>query len=118
MRLDRIAIPTIPAARVLPRRSSAAVIGEQRTASDDLGKQKLTMTEASGSDSVRCIVFQKEIHASRSMMAITVVQSIHPQIPLTLALPCRNVKLGNAVTPNFAGGVLKLPIFKSLISPH
>jgi hypothetical protein len=41
MRLDRIAIPTIPAARVLPRRSSAAVIGEQRTASDDLRKQKL-----------------------------------------------------------------------------
>jgi hypothetical protein len=41
MRLDRIAIPTIPAARVLPRRSSAAVIGEQRTASEDLGKKKL-----------------------------------------------------------------------------
>src|SRR4029077_8966478 len=40
-RLDRIAMPTTPAARVLPRRSSAAVIGEQRTASDDLRKQKL-----------------------------------------------------------------------------
>jgi hypothetical protein len=40
-RLDRIARPTIPAARVLPRRSPTAVIGEQRTASDDLGKQKL-----------------------------------------------------------------------------
>src|SRR5438105_9643947 len=39
--LDRIAMPTIPAARVLPRRSSTAVIGEQRTASDDLRKQKL-----------------------------------------------------------------------------
>src|SRR4030095_3768304 len=41
MRLDRIAMPTIPAARGPPRRSSAAVIGEQGTASDDLGKQKL-----------------------------------------------------------------------------
>src|SRR5205823_3707934 len=40
-RLDRIAMPTTPAARVLPRRSSTAVIGEQRTASDDLRKQKL-----------------------------------------------------------------------------
>jgi hypothetical protein len=40
-RLDRIAIPTIPAARVLPRQSSAAVIGEQRTESQDLRKQKL-----------------------------------------------------------------------------
>src|SRR5262245_40108052 len=40
-RLDRIATPTTPAARVLPRRSSAAVIGEQRTASDNLRKQKL-----------------------------------------------------------------------------
>src|SRR5947207_5021193 len=40
-RLDRIAMPTTPAARGLPRRSSTAVIGEQRTASDDLRKQKL-----------------------------------------------------------------------------
>jgi hypothetical protein len=37
---------TTPAARVLPRRSSAAVIGEQRTASDDLRKQKLHDTIA------------------------------------------------------------------------
>src|SRR5204863_3652617 len=41
IRLDRIAKPTIPAARVLPRRSPDAVIGEQRTVSDDLRKQKL-----------------------------------------------------------------------------
>src|SRR5439155_18691830 len=38
-RLDRIAMATTPAARVLPRRSSAAVIGEQRTESQDLRKQ-------------------------------------------------------------------------------
>ena len=41
IRLERIARPTIPAARVLPRRSSTAVMGEQRTVSDDLRKQKL-----------------------------------------------------------------------------
>jgi hypothetical protein len=34
-------MPTIPAARVLPRRSSTAVIGEQRTALEDLRKRKL-----------------------------------------------------------------------------
>jgi hypothetical protein len=47
-RLDRIAMPTIPAARVLPRRSSAAFIGEQRTAYDDLRKQKLHGRRQSG----------------------------------------------------------------------
>src|SRR6266480_8135276 len=50
-RLDRIAMPTIPAARVLPRRSSAAVIGEQRTASGDLRKQKLHKAQQSSKSS-------------------------------------------------------------------
>src|SRR5215831_12488306 len=40
MRLDRMAMPTTPVARVLIRRSSAAAIGEQRTASADLRKEK------------------------------------------------------------------------------
>src|SRR5436190_6803975 len=40
-RLQRIAAPTTPVARVLTRRSSAAAIGEQRTASQDLRKKKL-----------------------------------------------------------------------------
>src|SRR6266581_1862934 len=40
-RLQRIAAPTTPVARVLTRRSSAAAIGEQRTASHDLRKKKL-----------------------------------------------------------------------------
>ena len=44
-RLDRIARPTTPAARVLPRRSSAAFIGEQRTASEDLRKKKLRLVK-------------------------------------------------------------------------
>src|SRR5205809_7871920 len=43
-RLDRIAMPTTPVARVLIRRSSAAVIGEQRTASADLRKAKTSGT--------------------------------------------------------------------------
>jgi len=42
-----IAMPTTPAARVLPRRSSTAVIGEQRTAYDDLRKQKLHQVQQS-----------------------------------------------------------------------
>src|SRR6185437_3880958 len=46
-RLDMIAMPTTPAARVLPRRSSTAVIGEQRTAYDDLRKQKLHQVQQS-----------------------------------------------------------------------
>src|SRR5205809_3601987 len=40
-RLDRIAMATTPAARVLPRRSTATIIGEQRTETEDLRKQKL-----------------------------------------------------------------------------
>ena len=40
MRLHKIAMPTIPVARVLARRSCAAVIGEQRTASQKLRKKK------------------------------------------------------------------------------
>src|SRR6266576_910660 len=40
-RLHRIAMPTTPVARVLIRRSSAAIIGEQRTASQALRKKKL-----------------------------------------------------------------------------
>src|SRR6266542_37391 len=40
-RLHRIAMPTTPVARVLLRRSSAAIIGEQRTASVNLRKKKL-----------------------------------------------------------------------------
>src|SRR5437667_5326744 len=40
-RLDRMAMPTTPVARVLIRRSSASAIGEQRTESADLRKQKL-----------------------------------------------------------------------------
>src|SRR5213592_4715491 len=43
-RLDRMAIPTTPVARVLIRRSSAAVIGEQRTAYADLRKAKTSGT--------------------------------------------------------------------------
>jgi hypothetical protein len=39
-RLQRIAMPTIPVARVLARRSCIAVIREQRTASQKLRKQK------------------------------------------------------------------------------
>src|SRR5437667_4606803 len=39
-RLHRIAMPTIPVARVLTRRSSAAAIGEQRTASPRFTKEK------------------------------------------------------------------------------
>src|SRR6266480_3990352 len=45
MRLDRTAIPTTPAARVLPRRSPAALIGEQRTESNDLRKRKLHVAD-------------------------------------------------------------------------
>src|ERR1700745_3147959 len=40
-RLDRMAMPTTPVARVLIRRSSTAAIGEQRTASQDLRKKKI-----------------------------------------------------------------------------
>src|SRR5207244_11055330 len=40
-RLERTAMPTTPVARVLIRRSAASVIGEQRTESADLRKQKL-----------------------------------------------------------------------------
>src|SRR4051794_11558806 len=45
-RLDRMASPTTPVARVLIRRSSAVAIGEERTASVDLRKQKLHRTTA------------------------------------------------------------------------
>jgi hypothetical protein len=44
----------------LPRRSSAAVIGEQRTGSDDLGKQKLYKEKQSGSASVRTIISKRD----------------------------------------------------------
>ena len=40
-RLHRTAMPTIPVARVLARWSFAAVIGEQRTTSQTLGKRKI-----------------------------------------------------------------------------
>src|SRR6266545_1057569 len=61
-RLHRIAMPTIPVARVLTRRSSAAAIGEQRTVSQDLRKKKLRANRSQ----------------IRRSWAIRVVQSYNP----------------------------------------
>src|ERR1700757_2230199 len=36
-------------------------------------------------------------------------------MPAILLLPCCNANRGRAVVPNFPGGTLKLPIFRSLI---
>jgi hypothetical protein len=62
-------MPTIPAARLLPRRSSTAVIGEQRTASEDLGKQKLYQEKQASSAGIRCLgYFKNRFMLSRSMI--------------------------------------------------
>jgi hypothetical protein len=57
------------AARVLPRRSSTAVIGEQRTASEDLGKQKLYQEKQASSAGIRRLgYFKNRFMLSRSMI--------------------------------------------------
>src|SRR4030095_16257299 len=70
--LHTIAMPTLSAARVLPRRSSAAVIGEQRTASDDLRKQKF-YREHNATPPACAQLFQKQIHAIEIDNGIAVV---------------------------------------------
>jgi hypothetical protein len=65
-------MPTIPAARVLRRRSSTAVIGEQRTASDDLRKQKVHR-ENKVALPARTQLFQEEIHIVEVDDTVTVV---------------------------------------------
>src|SRR6266568_5611044 len=61
--------------------------------------------------------FKKRFMLSRSMIASQLYNVSIPRIPLIPAPPCASVKLGNAVTPNFDGGVLKSPILRSLICP-
>jgi hypothetical protein len=56
---------------------SAAVIGEQRTASDDLGKQKLYL-ETRRQPLTCPRLFQKEIHAVEIDDGMIVVQRIDP----------------------------------------
>ena len=72
----KVSIPS--AARVLPRRSSAAVIGEQRTGSDDLGKQKLYKENKAAAPACAQL-FQKEIHAIEIDYGVTDVQRVHAE---------------------------------------
>src|SRR4030095_216035 len=61
--------------------------------------------------------FKKRFILSRSTIPLQLYSVSIPRIPLIPAPPCASVKLGNAVTPNFDGGVLKSPILRSLICP-